>query len=147
MSAPPWVFACIFSIAVAWSSDRRQEKVSFHVLKRSTHSNTNSCRSSGISLALFAWVSWASSSASQPRSLPRDTLRSSSKQAHTLGTSAIRRNPAHKVSPLTTPQLHRLLLLDQLIFPSPSRKARSSDRPDQRFQPDWQHHRLIRLVR
>jgi hypothetical protein len=36
MSAPPWVFACMFSVAVAWSSDRRQEKVSFHVLKRST---------------------------------------------------------------------------------------------------------------
>jgi hypothetical protein len=29
MSAPPWVFACMFSVAVAWSSDRRQEKVIF----------------------------------------------------------------------------------------------------------------------
>jgi hypothetical protein len=38
MSAPPWVFACMFSVAVAWSSDRRQEKVSLplHNLKRST---------------------------------------------------------------------------------------------------------------
>jgi hypothetical protein len=89
MSAPPWVFACMFSVAVAWSSDRRQEKVSFYVLERSTHSKTNPCCSSGTSSALFAWVSSASSSASQPPSLPRDTLRSSSKQVHTLGTLAI----------------------------------------------------------
>jgi hypothetical protein len=27
MSAPPWVFSCMFSVLVAWSSDRRQEKV------------------------------------------------------------------------------------------------------------------------
>ncbi|KAL3470564.1 major facilitator superfamily domain-containing protein [Aspergillus californicus] len=26
MSAPPWVFSCIFSLCVAWSSDRHQEK-------------------------------------------------------------------------------------------------------------------------
>ncbi|KAI9926562.1 hypothetical protein ASPWEDRAFT_45328 [Aspergillus wentii DTO 134E9] len=26
MSAPPWVFSCFFSLAVAWSSDRHQEK-------------------------------------------------------------------------------------------------------------------------
>jgi hypothetical protein len=26
MSSPPWVFSCIFSLIVAWSSDRRQEK-------------------------------------------------------------------------------------------------------------------------
>ncbi|KAL4907262.1 hypothetical protein BDW74DRAFT_122383 [Aspergillus multicolor] len=26
MSAPPWVFSCIFSLCVAWSSDRYQEK-------------------------------------------------------------------------------------------------------------------------
>ncbi|KAL4782165.1 major facilitator superfamily domain-containing protein [Aspergillus varians] len=26
MSAPPWVFSCFFSIGVAWSSDRHQEK-------------------------------------------------------------------------------------------------------------------------
>ncbi|KJK62971.1 D-galactonate transporter [Aspergillus parasiticus SU-1] len=26
MSAPPWVFACLFSLVVAWSSDRYQEK-------------------------------------------------------------------------------------------------------------------------
>lgn len=26
MSAPPWVFSCLFSICVAWSSDRHQEK-------------------------------------------------------------------------------------------------------------------------
>ncbi|BAE56012.1 major facilitator superfamily domain-containing protein [Aspergillus flavus] len=26
MSAPPWVFSCLFSLAVAWSSDRYQEK-------------------------------------------------------------------------------------------------------------------------
>jgi hypothetical protein len=89
MSAPPWVFACMFSVAVAWSSDRRQEKVSFHVLKRSTQSNTNPCCSSGTSSAPSAWVSSASSSASQPRSLPPDTLRSSSKLVPTPGTSAI----------------------------------------------------------
>lgn len=28
MSAPPWVFSCIFSVSVAYSSDRFQEKVS-----------------------------------------------------------------------------------------------------------------------
>lgn len=28
MSSPPWVFSCIVSVLVAWSSDRRQEKVS-----------------------------------------------------------------------------------------------------------------------
>jgi hypothetical protein len=28
MSAPPWVFSCIFSVCVAYSSDRFQEKVS-----------------------------------------------------------------------------------------------------------------------
>lgn len=27
MSAPPWVFSCIFSVAIAYSSDRYQEKV------------------------------------------------------------------------------------------------------------------------
>lgn len=27
MSAPPWVFSCLFSLCVAWSSDRYQEKV------------------------------------------------------------------------------------------------------------------------
>lgn len=27
MSAPPWVFSCFFSLAVAYSSDRYQEKV------------------------------------------------------------------------------------------------------------------------
>jgi hypothetical protein len=26
MSAPPWVFSCIFSLCIAWSSDRFQEK-------------------------------------------------------------------------------------------------------------------------
>ncbi|KAL2822864.1 major facilitator superfamily domain-containing protein [Aspergillus granulosus] len=26
MSAPPWVFSCLFSLCVAWSSDRHQEK-------------------------------------------------------------------------------------------------------------------------
>lgn len=30
MSAPPWVFSCIFSVCVAYSSDRFQEKVSSH---------------------------------------------------------------------------------------------------------------------
>ena len=54
---------------------------------------------------------------------------------------------SHKVSPLTILQLHRLLFMDQLIFPSPSCETRSSNRPDQRFQPDRQHHRLVRLVR
>jgi len=28
MSAPPWVFSCIFSVCVAYSSDKFQEKVS-----------------------------------------------------------------------------------------------------------------------
>jgi len=28
MSAPPWVFSCIFSVCIAYSSDRFQEKVS-----------------------------------------------------------------------------------------------------------------------
>jgi len=30
MSAPPWVFSCIFSVCVAYSSDKFQEKVSPH---------------------------------------------------------------------------------------------------------------------
>ena len=146
MSAPPWVFACMFSVAVAWSSDRRQEKVSFHVLKRSTQSNTNPCCSSGTSSAPSAWVSSASSSASQPRSLPPDTLRSSSKQVHMPGTSTTSKHFRGE-SPLTTSQLHRVLLMDQLVLPSPSRKTRSSDSSDQRFQSDRQHHRFVCLVR
>ncbi|KAI9368537.1 major facilitator superfamily domain-containing protein [Aspergillus egyptiacus] len=31
MSAPPWVFSCIFSLCVAWSSDRHQEKF-WHII-------------------------------------------------------------------------------------------------------------------
>lgn len=37
--------------------------------------------------------------------------------------------------------------MDQLILPSPTRKTRSSHRPDQRFQPNGQYHWLVRLVR
>lgn len=33
MSAPPWVFSCIFSVCVAYSSDRFQEKVSHTVYR------------------------------------------------------------------------------------------------------------------
>jgi hypothetical protein len=47
MSAPPWVFACLFSVAVAWSSDRRQEKVIFQVLERRTRMNADIWSSSG----------------------------------------------------------------------------------------------------
>lgn len=32
MSSPPWLFACIVSLIVAWSSDRTQEKVCSHKL-------------------------------------------------------------------------------------------------------------------
>ncbi|RDH27538.1 major facilitator superfamily domain-containing protein [Aspergillus welwitschiae] len=31
MSAPPWVFSCLFSLCVAWSSDRHQEKF-WHII-------------------------------------------------------------------------------------------------------------------
>jgi hypothetical protein len=48
MSAPPWVFACLFSVAVAWSSDRRQEKVLFHVFEICTGTNADTRFSSGI---------------------------------------------------------------------------------------------------
>ncbi|KAL3433032.1 major facilitator superfamily domain-containing protein [Aspergillus tetrazonus] len=34
MSAPPWVFSCLFSLCVAWSSDRYQEKVHCCSLRR-----------------------------------------------------------------------------------------------------------------
>jgi hypothetical protein len=37
MSAPPWVFSCIFSVCVAYSSDKFQEKVS---LKRPSPAGT-----------------------------------------------------------------------------------------------------------
>lgn len=30
MSAPPWVFSCIFSVINAWHADRTQEKVILH---------------------------------------------------------------------------------------------------------------------
>jgi len=53
----------------------------------------------------------------------------------------------HKAFPLTIAQLHRLLLMDQFILPPSSCQTRSSNRPDQRIQPDRQHHRLVRVVR
>jgi hypothetical protein len=146
MSAPPWVFACLFSVAVAWSSDRRQEKVPLHVVERSTRTNADVSSSSGISSVPFVWDLSDSLSASQQQSLLRDTLLSSSKQVHMPGKSAISKYFRGEI-PLTISQLHRLLLMDQLVFPSPSRKTRSSDRSDQRFQSDWQHHRLVCLVR
>jgi hypothetical protein len=37
MSAPPWVCSCIFSLIVAWSSDRHQEKVSRKLSQRFTY--------------------------------------------------------------------------------------------------------------
>jgi hypothetical protein len=61
MSAPPWVFSCIFSVCVAYSSDKFQEKVSSERLdnfQSRYHSPLTppSPISSITSLAQYAWA-------------------------------------------------------------------------------------------
>lgn len=85
MSAPPWVFSCLISIAVAWSSDRHQEKVSLHRSYAIEWTLLMFGFSSGTLSAQFAWVWSVLSSALRPRTQLVAMLHCSFKLAHTLG--------------------------------------------------------------
>lgn len=132
MSAPPWVFSCIFSVINAWHADRTQEKVSPNPSKKKKKTPNPNVATQLTNLPDLAHLRPHHHGPSRLHHQHVDPQRSSALHRPLPPSRLLRR-------------LHRLLLLDQLLLPATPRQARRRTSPHQRIQPTRQRSRLIRL--